>query len=89
MKRARFTKKMLGPFEQNCADHGNNSNPSCHPDYRTLAQKRLWGLLILEEKQWMGGLKAGAFCTISSGTVAKNTTLFPANVVGGADKTAN
>jgi len=37
----------------------------------------------------MGGLKAGIFCTISSGTVLQNTTLFPANVVGGADKTAN
>ena len=44
---------------------------------------------MLEEKQWMGGLKAGIFCTISSGTVEQNTNLFPTNVVGGVDKTAN
>ena len=37
----------------------------------------------------MGGLKAGIFCTTSSGTVAQDTTLFPANVSGEADKTAN
>ena len=37
----------------------------------------------------MCGLKTGIFCTISSGTDAQNDTLFPANVVGGADKTAN
>eukprot|EP00957_Ditylum_brightwellii_P165578 12605338-Ditylum_brightwellii.AAC.1 len=54
---------MLGPFKQNCADCGYNSDPSCHPDYMTPAQK-------------------------SSGTVAQNTTLFLANVVNGADKTA-
>ena len=41
---------------------------------------------MLEEKQWMGGLKAGFFCTISSGTVPQDTTLFPANIAGGADK---
>ena len=41
---------------------------------------------MLEEKQWMGGLKAGIFCTISADTVAQDTTLFPANVVGGSDK---
>eukprot|EP00957_Ditylum_brightwellii_P104678 7976930-Ditylum_brightwellii.AAC.1 len=46
-------------------------------------------LLMLEEKKWMCGLKAGIFCTISSGTDAQDTTLFPDNVVGGADKTAN
>eukprot|EP00957_Ditylum_brightwellii_P158014 12028097-Ditylum_brightwellii.AAC.1 len=52
-------------------------------------RNRLWELLMLEEKQWVGGLKAGIFCTISSGTNAQDTTLFPANVVGGADKTEN
>eukprot|EP00957_Ditylum_brightwellii_P165619 12607862-Ditylum_brightwellii.AAC.1 len=52
-------------------------------------RKRLWGLLMLEEKQWMGGLNARIFCTISSGTVAQATTLFSANVVGEADETAN
>eukprot|EP00957_Ditylum_brightwellii_P175581 13368798-Ditylum_brightwellii.AAC.1 len=49
-------------------------------------RKRLWGLLMLEEKQWLGGLKAGIFCTKSSGTAAQDTTLFPVNVVGEADK---
>ena len=37
----------------------------------------------------MGGLKAGIFCTISSGTVAQETTMLSANVVCGADRTAN
>eukprot|EP00957_Ditylum_brightwellii_P189998 14464487-Ditylum_brightwellii.AAC.1 len=81
MKRARF---MVPNF---C---GYNSNPSCHPDYRTPTQKKVMGAAYARRKNsgWVG-LKAGIFCIISSGTVAQNTTLFPANVVGGADKAAN
>eukprot|EP00957_Ditylum_brightwellii_P020805 1569148-Ditylum_brightwellii.AAC.1 len=80
---------MLGPFKQSCTDHRHNSDPSCHTDYRTQPKKKVMGAAYARKKQWMGGLKAGIFCTINSGTVAQNVTLFPANVVGGADKTAN
>ena len=41
---------MIGSFEQNCADCGYNSDPSCHPDYRTPAQKKVMGAAYARRK---------------------------------------
>ena len=49
---------MLGPFKQNCTDHGYNSNPSCQPDYRTLAQKKVMGAARARHKTVNGQLKS-------------------------------
>eukprot|EP00957_Ditylum_brightwellii_P199467 15204989-Ditylum_brightwellii.AAC.1 len=79
---------MLSPFKQNCADRGYNSNPFCHPDYRTPVQKKVMGAAYARRKNsWW--FKCWNYLHHKFSHCCTNTILLPANVVGGADKSAN